>query len=60
MKPEEKPFLAIMQKLNLPAKSCLFIDNTQKNIDTARKLGMETMLFKNKKQFFLDIKKYLF
>jgi len=56
MKPDPRPFRVILKKMGLPAKDCLFIDNSLKNIQTAQKLGFHTILFENRLQFFKEIK----
>ncbi len=55
-KPDEKSFLVILEKMKLVAEDCLFIDDSQKNIETATKIGMKTLLFNGRDQFFRDIK----
>lgn len=42
-KPNPEPFLHILQEQNLVASETLFIDDTIKNIETARALGMQTI-----------------
>ncbi|OGZ34224.1 MAG: hypothetical protein A2Y98_01070 [Candidatus Portnoybacteria bacterium RBG_19FT_COMBO_36_7] len=59
IKPEVKPFKVILKKMKLPAKNCLFIDNSEKNTRAAAQLGFETILFKNRPQLFKKIKKII-
>ena len=59
MKPDSKPYKAISDKLGVPMKKCLFIDNSLKNIDAAKRLGMKTILFSNKEAFLKDIINFL-
>jgi len=49
-KPESKAFELILEKLNVVPKECLFIDDSQENIDVAQKLGIQTILFKEASQ----------
>ncbi len=49
-KPNPKIYKLIRKKLNIPFKNCLFIDNQKWNLEPAKKLGMQTILFKNNKQ----------
>ena len=49
-KPDEKCFLAFLEKYGLQAEECLFIDDSRKNIETARKLGLKTFLHENRKE----------
>ena len=51
-KPNPKIYKLTIKKLNLPPKEILFIDNQKWNILPAKKLGMNTILFKNNKQLF--------
>jgi len=56
-KPNPKIYRLILKKLELPAKSCLFIDDQEWNIKAAKKLGMKIILFKNNKQLFKRLEK---
>lgn len=56
IKPDPKPYRVILKKMGLPAKNCLLIDNSLKNIQAAQKLGFKTIFFKNRPQFFKEIK----
>jgi len=44
-KPDTKIFELTLQKLGLPAKECIFVDNSTENLRTADRLGMDTILF---------------
>lgn len=52
-------FNLILTKMNIAAGDCLFIDNSKSKIESAKKAGLNTMLFENKEQFFRDIEKFL-
>lgn len=56
-KPDILLFKEITEKLNLNAAQCIYIDDMEKNIPPAKKLGMKTILFKNNKQLITDLKK---
>jgi putative hydrolase of the HAD superfamily len=43
-KPNPEPFLHILKEQNLVAAETLFIDDTIKNIETAKALGLQTVL----------------
>lgn len=63
-KPDVRIYKLLMKKLRQKYKTIkynevLFIDNRDWNLKPAKKLGMKTILFKDNKQFFKDIKKYL-
>ena len=55
-KPNKKIYQLAVKKLNFSPKEILFIDNQKWNILPAKKLGMNTILFKNNKQLFSDEK----
>ena len=40
----------VLKKVRFKPEECLFIDNTQKNLDAAKKLGIKTILFNDSKQ----------
>ena len=39
---------------------CLFIDDSKRNIDAAKEIGINTLLFKTNRKLFLDLKKFSF
>ena len=45
IKPEPEIFELFLQKIGKPANQCLFIDDSEANITTARKLGFDTVHF---------------
>ena len=45
IKPEPEIFELFLQKIGKPADQCLFIDDSEPNIVTARKLGFDTVHF---------------
>jgi len=56
-KPNPKIYKLMLQKLNFRPKEIVFIDNQEWNLTQARKLGIHTILFKNNKQIFRDLRK---
>jgi len=58
-KPNMKIYKLILKELKIPAKNCLFIDNQEWNIKPAKKLGMKTILFKDNKKTFKELKKIM-
>ena len=44
-KPESKTFEIALEHLGIPANKCIFIDNSAENLQTASRLGMDTILF---------------
>lgn len=56
-KPNIKIYKLILKRLGLKAKETVFIDNQKWNIKPAKKLGMNTILFKDDKQVFKQLEK---
>lgn len=54
-KPDPKIFKLFLEKINLPANECIFIDDFEENIEAARKEGMEAILFKDPEQLKQDL-----
>lgn len=52
-------FNLILKKMDVLPQECLFIDNSKSKIESAKKAGLNTMLFENREQFFRDIEKFL-
>lgn len=50
IKPEKKAYTKLLKKLNVVANEVIFIDDNKNNIDTAKKLGIKTILFKDSKR----------
>lgn len=55
IKPELEIYQIFLNKAGKRAEECLFIDDSQKNIDAAAILGFQTLLFSNREQFARDI-----
>ena len=45
IKPDAKMFLVSAQRLGVEPEKCLFVDDSQTNIDAAQSLGMKTLLY---------------
>ena len=58
-KPDEKIYRYAVKRLNARPQECIFIDDREKNLVSAEKIGMKTILFKNAKQLEMDLKEYL-
>jgi len=56
-KPNPKMYKLILKRLKLQAKQVLFIDNQEWNIKPAKKIGENTILFKNNEQLFKELDK---
>jgi putative hydrolase of the HAD superfamily len=57
-KPEVGIYRMALKKLKVKADESIFIDDKEKNLVTAEKLGMKTILFKNVKQLKKDLMKF--
>ncbi len=58
-KPNIKIYKLILKKLKLNPKETIFIDNQEWNIKPAKKLEINTILFKNNKQCFKEIEELI-
>jgi len=47
LKPNKKIYLILMKRLKLKPEEILFIDNTEENLITAKRLGMKTITYTN-------------
>ncbi len=57
-KPDSNIYKITLKEIQLKPSQTIFVDNSHWNILPAQKLGMKTILFKNNKQFFKEIKKF--
>jgi small GTP-binding protein len=46
-KPDKLIYKTLLKRYDLKAQNCLFIDDRAENVDTAKKLGMRGIVFKN-------------
>ena len=56
-KPGKEIYLKFLEKFNLKADECVFIDDKKENVDTARELGFKGIIFTSLEQLKLDLKK---
>ena len=56
-KPDVKIFNMLVERNNLVASECVFIDDSEKNLAGALELGMKTIHYKNLKQLKEELKK---
>ncbi|MEK6647286.1 MAG: HAD family hydrolase [Candidatus Firestonebacteria bacterium] len=52
-------FKLMLERMGVAAPDALFIDNSKNKIKIADGIGLQTMLFENRNQFFRDIKQFL-
>jgi len=50
IKPDPRIFQALLERIGRSAGECLFIDDSEENISTARSLGFETIRFESPEQ----------
>jgi epoxide hydrolase-like predicted phosphatase len=58
-KPDPEVYRRLLEKLQLPGESCLYIDDVEINLVPARELGMQTVLFTSPEQFLEEIKRFV-
>ncbi len=56
IKPDPAIFLLTLERIKRSANECLFIDDSLPNIETARKLGFQTIHFQSPEQLERDLK----
>lgn len=54
-KPDQRIFDLLIERINRPAEECLFIDDSQVNIDIAREIGFQTIHFIDAEQLKHDL-----
>lgn len=57
-KPDKKIYSEIIKKLKVKPSECVYVDDLERNLPPAKKLGMKTILFRNKKRLIKDLKKF--
>lgn len=58
-KPNKEIYLYTLKKMGIEPQEALFIDDKERNLETACKLGMKVILAKNPKQVVADVEKIL-
>lgn len=56
-KTEKEGFEYLIKKIGAKPKEIVFLDDSEKNLLAAAKLGINTILFKNKEQLIRELKK---
>ena len=54
MKPNEDIYLQLFKKYGLNPEECFFVDDSEKNVMTAKSLGMQGHIFNNKNYMELE------
>ena len=58
-KPDERAYKFILKRLKVKPEECLFVDDSPKNIEVAKKLRINTILFKNSNQLKEELSHFL-
>lgn len=58
-KPDPKIFFEVLRITSSKPSEILFVDDSFKNIETAKQMGINTIQFENFKQFLFQYKKYI-
>ncbi|OPX26385.1 MAG: hypothetical protein B1H05_02385 [Candidatus Cloacimonas sp. 4484_140] len=58
LKYEIHNFKILLNDLNIPSSSCLFIDDRKENIETAQQCGIKGILFKDQDQLIKELARY--
>ena len=56
-KPDPKAFQILLSRLQVSPQAVLFIDNQQPNVDSAKSLGMDGIVFTSRDQLVQELKK---
>lgn len=56
-KPDKNAYLNLLRKIKAQPKECIFIDDGEKNVKVAIKIGMKGIVYKNNSQFKKELKK---
>lgn len=59
-KPDARIFRILMERYGLKAEECLFVDDAQRNVDGARAVGMEALLFEGAEKLRADLADLLY
>jgi putative hydrolase of the HAD superfamily len=57
LKPEKEIYLDLINKLNLNAEECIFIDDLEKNVIGAKKIGIKGIQYKNHENLLKELRK---
>jgi HAD superfamily hydrolase (TIGR01509 family) len=58
IKPEKEIYIYTLEKNSLKPEDVVFIDDSQKNVDGGKKVGIDSILFQNTDQLRQDLKKF--
>ncbi|MBN2567455.1 HAD family phosphatase [Candidatus Woesearchaeota archaeon] len=58
LKPDRRIYEITLERLGLPARECLFIDDQKKNVNAAERLGMHGILYTTLQNLIEDLKEH--
>jgi putative hydrolase of the HAD superfamily len=58
-KPDPEIYLLTLERLDLPAEACVFLDDNELNVRAARELGMRAVWFRSTDQAIADVERAL-
>lgn len=58
IKPEPEIYLRLCDKFSLNPEECLFTDDRPTNVEGARRIGMQAVLFTSAEQYALDLARF--
>ena len=59
LKPEPRIYSLLLERWGLLAKECLFIDDVSANVEGARRMGMEAILYESHEQLLKELQSRL-
>ena len=59
IKPDEKIYQLLLSRFGLKAEECVFLDDTPRNVEAARKLGFYGICFQTKEQAEVELSKLI-
>lgn len=57
IKPDPAIYQLLLERYNLKPEECVFLDDTEKNVISARNMGMQGIVFQNKDQACMELRK---
>ena len=54
-KPDPKAYQLLLEQLALPANEVVFIDDKEENVEAARKLGVDAIVFESAQQVHAEL-----
>lgn len=57
-KPSAESYTQVINKFNVKPSECIFIDDRERNIEGAKNVGMNAILYKNTDQMRIELKKF--